>query len=333
MFYFEGVHVVESMTDTVAYLNSVIQNSSLKDIYDVQLAAEAPLRFVEAASYEEFDLFFASPESVGCIQAETGAAPLATIVRNSTYGTSPDPLSVTAGVIFTTRASGITTLDGIAADIKVAMPAPSQLNGGLSQQLAVFQATGVNTMLDAGMVVYESNPLALLRLVLDGKVDVGFLPAGALEELEEQSLVDIRRTLYILNAQIHNLSDGGLFPFFSSTQLFPEWAVGALPHVPRRLSSLITAALLSITSDSDAATSGGYDSWITADSYQFTQTAQELFNIITFDHIAQKKKCFRPTKMNAQRRLASASASMGTFVSRAFVSLHGVWVCTWPFLA
>eukprot|EP00049_Salpingoeca_infusionum_P008190 m.132675 g.132675 ORF g.132675 m.132675 type:complete len:140 (+) comp13940_c0_seq3:1376-1795(+) len=100
-----------------------------------------------------------------------------------------------------------------------------------------------------------------------------------------------------------------------------------------QLSSLITAALLSITSDSDAATSGGYDSWITADSYQFTQTAQELFNIITFDHIAQKKKCFRPTKMNAQRRLASASASMGTFVSRAFVSLHGVWVCTWPFLA
>lgn len=57
------------------------------------------------------------------------------------------------------------------------------------------------------------------------------------------------------------------FPFFSSTRLYPEWPVAALPHVDSDTVKLVALALQAITPTSAFAVAGGYATFIPPLSY------------------------------------------------------------------
>jgi diguanylate cyclase (GGDEF)-like protein/PAS domain S-box-containing protein len=84
---------------------------------------------------------------------------------------------------------------------------------------------------------------AIVGAVLSGDVDAGLLRTGTLEALARDGKLDLSR-LRVLNRQ--QLGD---FPWVSSTRLYPDWPLAALPTLDPALTRRITAALLALEPD------------------------------------------------------------------------------------
>lgn len=61
----------------------------------------------------------------------------------------------------------------------------------------------------------------------------------------------------IINPRTHVLDDGRLFPFLSSTDLFPEWPLATFPHVSHTVSLEVQAALLALSQHAEFAINNG----------------------------------------------------------------------------
>ncbi|MBF0461231.1 MAG: PhnD/SsuA/transferrin family substrate-binding protein [Magnetococcales bacterium] len=80
----------------------------------------------------------------------------------------------------------------------------------------------------------------VVRAVLDGEADVGFVRTGVLDALMRAGTLDGKR-IRILNAQP---LPG--FPFAVSTHLYPEWPLVAMTHVEPSVAGRVVAALLAM---------------------------------------------------------------------------------------
>ncbi|MEW6729224.1 MAG: diguanylate cyclase [Pseudomonadota bacterium] len=159
------------------------------------------------------------------------------------------PLAAFGGVIFTIADGGPQTLAEIEG-LTVASPDIGSL-GGFQMQAYELQRTGVplprgRTLLETGMPHDK-----VVKAVLQGQAEVGFVRSGVLEALAAEGQLDLDR-LRVLNRQ--NLPH---FPFASSTRLYPEWAFAALPQVEQDLARRMTAALLDLPHDGVTARSLG----------------------------------------------------------------------------
>jgi PAS domain S-box-containing protein len=77
----------------------------------------------------------------------------------------------------------------------------------------------------------------VLKYVLDGRSDVGFVRSGVLESAVRESKLDIKQ-IKILNLQEHQG-----FPQQISTRLYPEWPFSALSKTDENLARHVAAAL------------------------------------------------------------------------------------------
>lgn len=220
----------------------------------------------KALASNQLDFFLTNPSQFLVIRSErslTGV--LATLVR-SHEGVATASLG---GVIFT-RANR-DDIRGL-ADIQgrtIASPGRHFLGG--------FQAQALE-LKEAGIELLESNRVKLvrshdrvLRSVLTGDADVGFVRTGILEELiaEDPALADRIR---VLNRQ--NLVG---FPYVVSTRLYPEWPVAALPHVNSDVVRRVASALFAIESEFPAALSAGIAGFAPPADYQSVEyLAREL---------------------------------------------------------
>jgi diguanylate cyclase (GGDEF)-like protein/PAS domain S-box-containing protein len=93
---------------------------------------------------------------------------------------------------------------------------------------------------------------AIVRAVLSGEVDAGFLRTGMIEALAEQGDLDPSH-LRVLNRQ--RLGD---FPWAASTRLYPDWPVAALPTLDPTLTRRIMAALLALEPNNPAVRAAGF---------------------------------------------------------------------------
>jgi diguanylate cyclase (GGDEF)-like protein/PAS domain S-box-containing protein len=91
----------------------------------------------------------------------------------------------------------------------------------------------------------------VVRAVLDGRVDAGFVRSGVVEAMAAEGRLDPAR-LRIINRQA--LAD---FPFPVSTRLYPDWPLVALPQLDDDTVRRITAAVLALTGDHPAARAAG----------------------------------------------------------------------------
>ncbi len=87
---------------------------------------------------------------------------------------------------------------------------------------------------------------AIIKAVLGGDVDAGFLRTGSIEALAATGELDLSR-LRVLNRQ--RLGD---FPWAASTRLYPDWPLAALPTLDPTLTRRITAALMALEPDHPA---------------------------------------------------------------------------------
>lgn len=159
------------------------------------------------------------------------------------------------GVIFTKAGnSSITNLESL-QNKKVAIVSTFSL-GGYQMQASVLdnQLEGLHNSLE--LVELGMPHDQVVKKVLSGDVDAGFVRTGILEQMVAEGELSLEQ-VYIINQQ--SLTS---FPLISSTTLYPEWPFAALPYIDKNITKFVVAELLKLTPadrSSRAMKIGGFD--------------------------------------------------------------------------
>ncbi len=225
----------ENYQPLVDYLNSHLVSSccqiklKILDIKEMEAAVAA----------SQLDFIFTNPSHYIVLRHQhklTGA--IATLVKKSNSGAATQNL---AGVIFTRNTNNnIKTL----ADLKgqrVAIPGIKFMGGYQTQAYELLQA-GIKLPDDVKIIDAGSHD-NVVKIVLLGKADVGFVRTEILESMSKNGQIDLA-SIKVIHRQNYPQ-----FPFISSTRLYPEWPFVALPHIDHKIISRIASALLAINDE------------------------------------------------------------------------------------
>jgi signal transduction histidine kinase len=122
--------------------------------------------------------------------------------------------------------------------------------GGFQTQAFELLQAGIRVPEDAAFEIVGSHD-AVVRAVLAGSAEAGFIRSGLIEQLAREGRLDTGR-LRVVNRQRH-----AGFPYLVSTRLYPEWAFVALPHVDSRQVRRITSSLLLLEAEHPVARAAG----------------------------------------------------------------------------
>jgi ABC-type phosphate/phosphonate transport system substrate-binding protein len=160
------------------------------------------------------------------------SSPLATLISDENGKNT----GVFGGVIFCR--SGTAHLDML-ADIKgkrVAVASTESL-GGYQMQAYELSKVGLHFPLDATLLTTGVPHDNVVSAVLEGRAEVGFVRTGVLENMVREGRLDMKR-IKVINQQ--HSSD---FNQLSSTRLYPEWPIAAMPQVDPSLARRVAATL------------------------------------------------------------------------------------------
>ncbi|MEM5535540.1 diguanylate cyclase [Neptuniibacter pectenicola] len=159
------------------------------------------------------------------------------------------------GVIFT-KANNRSITD--LADLhnkKVAIVSYFSLGGYQSQAYALeHRYEGIGDSLDIMPLGRSQDDV--VRRVLSGDADVGFVRTGILEQMVAEGALSFDQ-IKIINQQSLNA-----FPLIASTTLYPEWPFAALPYNDNEVTKYVVAELLKLAPEdaySQAMKIGGFD--------------------------------------------------------------------------
>lgn len=203
--------------------------------------------FEKVEAEKSVDLIYANPGSYSCIGVEVGAQPLVTKVSKVDVRGLTYDLDVFGGVIFT-RADRLdihSILD--LKDKIIGAGAITDIKGGQAQLYEMVLA-GMNFVTDPRQVVFTGNQREVVAGVLRGDFDVGMVRTDQIEHSYDDNGNPIDPEVFkVLEPKVHVLDSGALFPFLHSTDVFPEWPLAALTHVPADVSTQVQLALLAIS--------------------------------------------------------------------------------------
>lgn len=146
---------------------------------------------------------------------------------------------------------------------RIAIPGTKYLGAYQAQAFELLQA-GIHLPADARLSVLD-NQDKVVAAVLAGEADVGFVRTGIIEAMMREGKLSAGE-LKLINRQ--DIKD---FPFATSTELYPEWPLVALAHVPQETVKRVARALLSITPDMPVAQVAGIAGFTVASDYEPVQ--------------------------------------------------------------
>lgn len=233
---------LEKWKPTEDYLNAHVQGG-----YRFKLEALFLKELNVAAAQRRFDFILTNPNHYVLLRSRHGLAVIATLMPMI----DGRPVDSFGGVIFT-RADRNDIRDF--ADLrgrKVAAAEEQSFGSYVMQRWALFeQGIQIGEM---GKVVFTGMPQDnVVKAVLDGEVDAGFVRTGVLENMQREGKISLT------NFKVLNLQTESGFPQLLSTSLYPEWAFSAVPGVPEDLSRQVLLALLRIKPEDEAARKGKY---------------------------------------------------------------------------
>jgi diguanylate cyclase (GGDEF)-like protein/PAS domain S-box-containing protein len=239
--------MIERYQPLVNYLNKQLSPSQIK------------LRVLEldeiesALANKELDFIFTNPRHYIILrQNHKLSGAIATLIKHSGSGNSTQYLG---GVIFTR--SSQTDINQL-SDLKgrtIAIPSTKHMGGYQAQAYELFKA-GIKLPEDVNLIKLGSHDKVLYS-VLSGKAEVGFVRTEILETMSLNGQFNLNQ-IKVINSQnklleYYNKSldrqESDIFPFITSTRLYPEWPFVSLSHVKLRIVSRIASALLAISNE------------------------------------------------------------------------------------
>jgi serine/threonine protein kinase/ABC-type phosphate/phosphonate transport system substrate-binding protein len=208
-----------------------------------------PLNFLTLFSDAEaslVDYIYVNPSAYSCIESEYEAYSLVSQVSRRRIGGGVYDLKKFGGVI-----AALSDRDDIQSilDLKDKVVAAASISGLGSGQMQFKEMidNGMNYLLDPKQLVFTSNQGLVVKGVLNGDFDVGFVRTDQLERSKDVdgNPVDLSR-FKIIDPKPNLEIDGIPFPFQSSTDLYAEWNIAGLKHVAPDVSREIQRAMLAV---------------------------------------------------------------------------------------
>jgi len=214
-----------------------------------------PLNFITLftdVEEDNIDFFYVNPSAYSCIESQYGAHSLVSQISRRVVGGNIYHLTMFGGVIFTLSDNdSINTIQDL-RDKSVAAASISGLGSG-QMQARVLQQQGLSYINDPAQLTFTSNQGKVVNGVLKGDFEVGWVRTDQIERTKDAStgqLVDKSKIKII--EPIPGLDiDGEPFPFDSSTPLYAEWNIAALPTVPNDVAIELQAAMLALADYAD----------------------------------------------------------------------------------
>ena len=116
-----------------------------------------------------------------------------------------------------------------------------------------------------------------LQALLDGQADAAFVRSGLLEEWQHEGKI-APGTLRVLN-----LRDLPGYPYATSTPLYPQHPVAAMPQLEEKLAKRVTAALLQLPNDGETAKSIGIYGFTLPYDYEAVRELTRTLHLPPFD--------------------------------------------------
>jgi len=180
-----------------------------------------------------FDFMFANPSVFSCVESEVGATSLLTFISRRVVKKEAHLLTKFGGVVVARSDNDeVNSLRDVPGKI-VGTISISGLGSG-QMQFRELQKLGIHHLQDVKQLLFMGNQGKIVKAVLDGSIDVGFVRTDQLEryiDSETGELLNLTR-VKVIGEQSGLESDGKPFPFPASTPLYPEWAFGAVRAPP-----------------------------------------------------------------------------------------------------
>ena len=190
------------------------------------------------------DFTFTEAKLASCLEAEYQHSPLVTQrVYVMAHGQRQEVNQMGGVVIVKKSNTNITSLSDLRDQVVSAQKLPF-----LYQHSWVLHEAGISALTDCRQIRLESERThqQLIGDVLDGEVDAAFIVPDALEEIDETKRDELRVLNSKNGAQLGKIR----FPFDTTSDLYPQAALMAAPHVEWELQREVVMALLSLNSTS-----------------------------------------------------------------------------------
>ena len=196
--------------------------------------------------------------------------PLSGVIATLVEMDAGRPVYQLAGVIISSAArDDIQDLADVRGKV-IGTPSPSHLGGYRAQAYALFEA-GIRLPDDVRRIVTLETHQDVVRAVLEGQVEVGFIRSGVLEKMLDRGEIRLA-DLHVIHPMQHVR-----FQMMASTRLYPEWPVFTLPHVPESLVRKVAAALFALEPSHPAVRAAGiYGYTIPADYLAIEDLTRKL---------------------------------------------------------
>ncbi|MBN9696011.1 MAG: diguanylate cyclase [Zoogloea sp.] len=228
--------------------------------------------FEDALARRELDFVLTNPQHYIVVEARFGVSRVATLVKRE----NGKLVKQFGGVVFTRRdRQDIRRLEDVRGRRIAAVDRTSF--AAYLLQYDLLKLAGVDIERDCQLAFFGFPQDLVVRAVLDGRADVGFVRTGVLEAMAQEGKIDLA-SLTVVSA-LHTQD----FPFLVSTELYPEWPLAAAPHVSIDITNKVVAALLLMPPDGPAARSARYYRWSTPLEYQRVQALMRRHRIYPYD--------------------------------------------------
>ena len=250
-----ATRALEAWTPTMTLLNQAAAEQTLP--YRFRLEPHTDNSLIDGLADGDIDLLLGNPAAFVVAEVEQGVRPLlstAHMWQGTTYNR-------TGAVVFVRRDSSIGRFEDIIGQRIMGVTAHELTGWQLAlQEFRKYRLSPEDITADA--MFSGGNQREVVYAVQTGLVDVGVIRAGVLEMLAEQgtiSLDDFR--------PIQPISHKG-FPFWSSTPLYPDWVLAAMPGVPNDALGLLIDTLLKVEPGSAASQAANNVLWQAPQNYQ-----------------------------------------------------------------
>lgn len=192
----------------------------------------------------DVDFMYSDTGLYSCVGVEIGGQPLGTTISHLSARGREFNLDVFGGSIIV-RADNY-EINSI-ADVKDKIIGAQSISdfSGAQVQFYVLYQNGLDYVMDPKQVVFTENQEEIVKGVLDGRWDVGFVRTGQIERTMDENEEYLDSDLFkVLEPRIYIMDTGELFPFLHSSPVFPEWPLYAKEDVDRMVSEEIQLALI-----------------------------------------------------------------------------------------